>query len=65
MTNREWLNSLSDEDFCTVLEQIDCRLCVFYGDCVGKQCRDGFVEWLRKEHEEDGKVGEVGKRDSK
>lgn len=57
MTNREWLNSLSDENFCTALEQIDCRLCAFYGDCKGKQCRDGFVEWLKKEHEEDGKEG--------
>jgi hypothetical protein len=57
MTNREWLNSLSDEDFCTALEQVDCRLCAFYGDCKGKQCRDGFVEWLREEHKEDGKEG--------
>lgn len=56
MTNREWLNSLSDEDFCTALEQVDCRLCAFYGNCKGKQCRDGFVVWLRKEHE-DGKEG--------
>jgi hypothetical protein len=56
MTNREWLNSLSNEDFCTALEQIDCRLCAFYGDCKDKQCRDGFVEWLKKEHE-DGKEG--------
>ena len=64
MTNREWLNSLSDENFCTALEQIDCRLCAFYGDCKGKQCRDGFVEWLKKEHE-DGKVGEHGERDAK
>jgi hypothetical protein len=56
MTNREWLNGLNDEDFCTALEQIDCRLCAFYGDCKGKQCRDGFVVWLKKEHE-DGEEG--------
>ncbi len=52
MTNREWLNSLSDDDFCTALEQIDCRLCAFYGDCKGKQCRDGFIVWMKKEHED-------------
>lgn len=56
MTNREWLNGLNDEDFCTALEQIDCSLCAFYGDCKGKQCRDGFVVWLKKEHKEDGKA---------
>ncbi len=53
MTNREWLTSLSDEDFCTALGPIDCRLCAFYGDCFQRQCRDGFVEWLKKEHEDD------------
>lgn len=55
MTNREWLNGLSDEDFCTALEQVDCKLCAFYGDCRGKQCHDGFIEWLKMEHEDDDK----------
>ena len=52
MTNREWLNSLSDEDFWMALKPIDCMMCAFDGDCGGKRCLDGFVAWLREEHKD-------------
>jgi hypothetical protein len=52
MTNREWLNSLSDEALADLLEEPNCVCCVCYGKCCGESCRDGLIEWLKKEHED-------------
>lgn len=53
MTNREWLNSLSDEALADLLNDCGCDCCVGTRlNCYGN-CRNGFVEWLKKEHEDD------------
>ena len=53
MTNREWLASLNDEDLATALETLDCDACVYTKDnCCGRRCHEGFVLWLKAEHEE-------------
>lgn len=54
MTNREWLETLSDEDFAIVIGS--CGSCVGYGTGVGKctpSCPDGKLQWLRQEHKKD------------
>jgi hypothetical protein len=83
MTNREWLNSLSNEALADLLKESDCICCIGCDDeeedeetnrkwlslsdedfadllkepdCFGKSCRDGFIEWLKKEHKEDGEA---------
>ncbi len=51
MTNREWLESLSDEELAEKL--YDCSECIFDGSCIGEYyCEDGHLKWLRAEHEE-------------
>lgn len=54
MTNREWLNNLSDEDFaCEVLAS--CNMCVNAGkNCKEHNemnCFEGQKKWLEQEHE--------------
>lgn len=53
MTNREWLESLSDEelaetlDSCTVCARKNTRFCC---DNIEKTCSKGVQEWLQQEH---------------
>lgn len=52
MTNREWLNSLSDEELADKFGGINCSTCrVFcdYPQNIG-DCHKGFVLWLKEEH---------------
>lgn len=55
MTNREWLESLSDEELaetlysCTVCARKNTRFCC---DNIEKTCSKGVQEWLKQEHKE-------------
>lgn len=50
MTNREWLNSLSDEEF---LENVYIFCCTLGIRCEGGiKCKECSMNWLQKEHEE-------------
>ena len=56
MTNREWLNSLTDEDFYNVL-RFDCTYPSLYGCLFGRCDKDGDckkckLKWLKSEHKE-------------
>ena len=58
MTNREWIESLEDEDFLEVCERMvlcDCACCI-YGkeDCsnMPNDCVERQVKWLNAEHKE-------------
>ena len=57
MTNREWLESLSDEELAKFMLQADrCQYCATdINQCAlnSKDCIDGKCEWLKAEHEED------------
>lgn len=54
MTNREWLESLSDEELAIVIG--GCNCCVYddTDDCADKvdTCCGGRLKWLQAEHEE-------------
>lgn len=53
MTNREWLNSLSEEELAKIFT--NSPLCeAFYDDwCPHKgDCEKCYLEWLRREREE-------------
>jgi hypothetical protein len=55
MTNREWLNSLSDEELAKAV-QIDCDLCPAWngnGSCYrgGEHCVRNTKRWLAQEYE--------------
>lgn len=56
MTNREWLESLSDEEFVRIV-CYSCKCCVGQSDfeeCLKQSsCYEGRAEWLKKEHKED------------
>ena len=55
MTNREWLQTLTDEEFVKVMCG-SCSNCVANGnikECEAISCRDGRIEWLKQEHKED------------
>lgn len=59
MTNREWLESLSDEEFVQIM-CYSCNCCVghslmYKGKCGKISCRDGRIEWLKQEHKEETK----------
>ena len=55
MTNREWLENLSDEElaetlnFCAV-----CAMCAYRNVrfCSENICSKGITQWLREEHKE-------------
>ena len=53
MTNREWLNSLSDSDFVEKIYK-GCGVCAFFNDkigsCLGRSCEKGIKEWLEAEN---------------
>ena len=51
MTNREWLNTLTDEEFIYFLDCLKfCDLCR-----TGVTCREHKLNWLKAEHEEENK----------
>lgn len=55
MTNREWLESLSDEEFVEIMIY-SCRSCVGDGSLEKCQrqpsCKDGKLKWLQEKHKE-------------
>ena len=53
MTNREWLNSLSDEEFADRATEGDCcEWCSEYmKDCDG-ECSKNVLNWLKANKEE-------------
>lgn len=63
MTNREWLNTLSDEEFAKWHTQIGCGACIYNNasatECAQwyvndeHKCQTGTTKWLEAEHEED------------
>jgi len=55
MTNREWLQSLSDEVLADYYEGIrPCAVCVYAeSNCMQDgSCESGILRWLRAEHKE-------------
>lgn len=55
LTNREWLESLSDDElvFHLLTECLNCEYHNLTAGCVaprGKDCKDGILAWLRAEH---------------
>ena len=52
MTNREWLQSLSDDEFASVISS--CRSCIAEksAKCVSLNCRSGKTMWLKAEYKE-------------
>lgn len=63
MTNREWLNSLTNEKFAWWYLNIGCGACAHNpekGWCVNisnsdydsNYCIDGITQWLKAEHKE-------------
>ncbi len=54
MTNREWLNNMSDERLSEWLcsQHMDCNACAKKSTCNGWQM-DGFYNWLREETDND------------
>ena len=57
MTNREWLQTLTDKEFTRIV-WYTCECCVGQDDskkCLQQlSCREGRLKWLKKEHKEDG-----------
>lgn len=54
MTNREWLSTLTDEEFVRLM-CYSCESCTGHTDfekCNTMLCRDGHIEWLKQEHKE-------------
>ena len=52
MTNREWLENLSDEELA---ETLDCCTVCVYGNvrfCSENICSKGITQWLRQEHKD-------------
>lgn len=55
MTNREWLSTLTDEEFVRIMCS-SCESCTGHTSiekCNSMLCRDGRIEWLKQEHKED------------
>lgn len=68
MTNREWVNGLSNEQyvkFIKTIRQDHCTVCAYStyyndeDDCDCGYCPDGYLEWLESEHDPD--IWEEGK----
>lgn len=59
MTNREWLESLQDNDFLEACERMvlcDCTCCIYAKvDCsnIPHVCKEEQVKWLNAEHKDD------------
>lgn len=57
MTNREWLQTLTDEEFVKVMYG-SCMYCAANGnikECESTSCRDGRIEWLKQEYKQERK----------
>lgn len=56
MTNREWLNSLSNVDLVYQVFLGPCSICVYADrNCMensNMSCYEGCLKWLEQEHEE-------------
>ena len=62
MTNREWLNTLTDKEFAKWSIDVGCGMCVYNPDrgiCKNLNdiasfekdcCIDGMAKWLQMEH---------------
>ena len=56
ITNRRWLESLSDEDLAKIIEahfSDDCNFCVYKDnpiECHDNSCNAGHIKWLQAEH---------------
>lgn len=58
MTNREWLNSLSDNKLATLLANgAMCAICSQKPSykCYHLNCKDNVLLWLKAEHKENDK----------
>lgn len=65
MTNREWLNSLSDEKLAEKLlppTHCECGDCIIHAECthIWGNCYDRIVEWLKRKHKESMPELQVG-----
>lgn len=62
MTNREWLNTLTDEEFAQKM-WYSCECCAGESDlkkCRRQvSCREGRLKWLKQEHKFEEKEHEV------
>lgn len=59
MTNREWLESLSDEEFATAINNIhECDNCENFWECDRAYCDKKIVDWLRAEHKAESDNGD-------
>lgn len=55
MNNKEWLNSLSNEELADFLSNAGCDFCVHTHDSKCEPpvyCYDGILQWLEQEREE-------------
>ncbi len=56
MTNREWLESLSDEELSRQLLERKCTHCICEGPggiaCINTTCDIATQKWLQAEHED-------------
>lgn len=58
MTNREWLESLSDEKLAKfyATQSTICEMCDYTDVCISnitsEKCSEGVVRWLQAEHKE-------------
>lgn len=49
MTNREWIESLTNNDLALLLVGDECVLCGHEATCDG-HCKENLMEWLDAEH---------------
>ena len=52
MTNREWLNTLDDEELLITIAA-PCRICSRNDLDCEMDCDEAILEWLKQEHKED------------
>lgn len=53
ITNREWVESLSDEELAVIMlhkPENKCGICVYNVDECNKECIHGITQWLNKEY---------------
>ena len=56
MTNREWVQQDTDNAVIKMLNNPSCCFCLYEINdlyCISNPCRDGILEWLEAEHEEE------------
>lgn len=54
MTNREWLESLSDEEFAKTMRDEPCKHLWEKKRCCGMDCNECTERWLQSEHKDKG-----------